>query len=71
MPDNGKDYKVFGESHIEDIAKTHDLKVLGKLPIDPRLSELSDKGAIEVFEGDWLDGAADILDAMAEKDKQQ
>ncbi len=67
-PDNGKDYRIFGESHIDDIAKTHGLKVLAKLPIDPKLSELCDKGAIEVFEGDWLDGAADILDAMLDKE---
>jgi Mrp family chromosome partitioning ATPase len=70
-PDNGKDYRIFGESHIDDIAKTHGLKVLAKLPIDPKLSELCDKGAIEVFEGDWLDGAADILDAMLDKEAQK
>ena len=63
-PDNGKDYEIFGESHIEDIAKAHGLKVLARLPIDPKLSALSDKGAIEMFEGDWLDEAADILDKM-------
>ncbi len=70
-PDNGKDYRIFGESHIDDIAKTHGLKVLAKLPIDPKLSELCDKGAIEVFEGAWLDGAADILDAMLDKEAQK
>ena len=70
-PDNGKDYHIFGESHIEDIAKAHGLKVLAKLPIDPKLSALSDKGAIEVFEGDWLDGVADLLDETAEKDTPQ
>jgi ATPases involved in chromosome partitioning len=34
-PDNGKEYKVFGESHIDEIAQNHNLKVLAKLPIDP------------------------------------
>ena len=63
-PDNGKEYQIFGESHIDDIAKKHGLKVLAKLPIDPKLSALCDKGAIEVFEGDWLDDAADLLDKM-------
>jgi Mrp family chromosome partitioning ATPase len=37
-PDNGKDYKVFGESHIEEIASSHHLEVLARLPIDPRIS---------------------------------
>ena len=67
-PDNGKDYQIFGESHIDDIAKKHGLKVLAKLPIDPKLTALCDKGAIEVFEGDWLDDAADIIDKMIDTD---
>ena len=65
-PDNDKEYQIFGESHIDEIAKAQGLKVLAKLPIDPKLSALCDKGAIEMFEGDWLDGAADILDGMIE-----
>ena len=65
-PDNDKEYQIFGESHIDEIAKAQGLKVLAKLPIDPKLSSLCDKGAIEMFEGDWLDGAADILDGMIE-----
>lgn len=43
-PDCGKKISVFGESHIEEIASKMDLKVLGKMPIDPSLAELSDKG---------------------------
>lgn len=30
-PDNDKDYQIFGESHIDEIADKHKLKVLGKL----------------------------------------
>ena len=43
-PDNGKDYKIFGDSHIEDIAKEYSLKVLAKVPIDPKISEAVDNG---------------------------
>jgi predicted Fe-Mo cluster-binding NifX family protein len=35
--------------------------VLGKLPIDPRIAEAVDKGAIEELEGDWLDSVANYL----------
>lgn len=63
-PDNDKDYQIFGDSHIEEIAATHSLKVLAKLPIDPKIATLVDKGAIEMFEGDWLDGVADMIDNM-------
>ncbi len=63
-PDNGKDYKIFGESHIDKIANDYGLKILAKLPVDPRISELCDKGMIESFEGGWLDSLTNILAEM-------
>ena len=63
-PDCGRQIKVFGDSHIEEIAANYDLKVLGKLPIDPSLAKVCDNGQIELFEGDWLEGAADLLEKM-------
>lgn len=53
-PDNGKEYKIFGESHIEEVADEYGLKVLAKLPIDPEISALCDKGNIESFNVDSL-----------------
>ena len=66
-PDNGRDYKIFGESHIEELAKEHDLKVLAKLPIDPAISAACDRGMIEFLEGDWLAAAAEVLEQVGEK----
>ena len=66
-PDNGKEYKIFGESHIEEIAEKHNLKVLAKLPIDPRLSAACDKGMIELFEDDWMEPVGKILEDMEGK----
>lgn len=60
-PDNGKDYKIFGDSHIEEIAKQYDLPVLAKLPIDPSLASLCDAGDIESFEGDYFAETAKLL----------
>jgi Mrp family chromosome partitioning ATPase len=60
-PDNGKEYKIFGDSHIEEIAAAHKLPVLGRLPIDPKLAAASDAGLIELFDGDWLQKAAETL----------
>lgn len=65
-PDNGKDYKVFGESHIEEVAEAHNLEVLGRLPINPKLAAACDAGMIELFEGDWLSDLAKKLEAMNE-----
>ena len=63
-PDCGKKISVFGESHIDEIAAKNDLKVLAKLPIDPALAKAADKGVVELFEGDWLDAAADLIESL-------
>ena len=61
-PDCNKEIKIYGESHIEEIAEKHNIKVLGKLPIDPSLARNCDQGVIELFEGDWLNAACDELE---------
>ncbi len=61
-PDNGRDYKIFGESHIDEIAKKHNTQVLAKLPIDPRVAEACDRGEIEDLPFDWMDSVAAILE---------
>ncbi len=61
-PDCGKVIKIYGESHVDELAKEHDIKVLAKLPIDPELASLCDKGVIELFEGDYLERCADALE---------
>ena len=66
-PDNDKEYKIFGDSHIDEIAEEHNLKVLAKLPIDPRLSAACDKGMIELFEDDWMEPVGKILEDMEGK----
>lgn len=63
-PDCGKQFSVFGESHIDEVAAKYDLKVLGKLPIEPKLAAACDHGAVELFEGGWLNGAADLLESL-------
>ena len=64
-PDNGKDYKIFGESHIDTIAKNYGLPVLAKLPSEPALAEACDAGQIESVNGDWMDTTVDMLGKMA------
>ncbi len=63
-PDCGKQIKVFGESHVDQIAENYQLPVLGQIPIDPKLSAASDSGNIELFEGNWLDPLSAVLDEM-------
>ena len=60
-PDCGKKISVFGESNLEAIADKHGLDILGRLPIDPKLTALCDAGQIERFEGNWLEKVAEML----------
>ncbi len=66
-PDCGKKIPVFGDSHVDEIAARYGLPVLAKLPIDPALAKACDQGVIELYEGDWVDQAADRLEQVEEK----
>lgn len=57
-PDNGKDYKIFGESHIQEILQKYGLLLLGRLPIDPTIANLCDNGALETIEKTNLEDVA-------------
>lgn len=57
-PDCGKEIKVFGESHIEKVAEKFGYDLLARIPMDPKLSALVDRGMIELMENDYLDAAA-------------
>ena len=60
-PDCGKEIKVFGDSHIDQIAEKFGYDLLGRIPMDPKLAALVDKGWIEMMNNDYLDTAAEIL----------
>ena len=64
-PDCGKEIRVFGESHLEEVAARHGLAVLGRLPMDPALARVVDQGVVELFEDSWLDAAAEKLEGLA------
>ena len=66
-PDCGTTIKVFGDSHIEDVALRHSLPLLARIPLDPALSRASDAGLIELTNVSYLDPLAPILDEMAKK----
>lgn len=60
-PDCDKEIKVFGESHIEDVAKEYSIPVLARMPISPESASLCDKGEIEQVTNEFLDVAADYI----------
>ncbi len=60
-PDCGKEIKVFGESHIEEIAEKFGYDLLAQIPMDPKLTALVDKGWIEMMDNTYLESAAEVL----------
>ena len=61
-PDNGKCYRIFGDSHLKETAEAHGLEILAEIPIDPELAKACDEGRIEEFDGSCMDGAVRILE---------
>ena len=61
-PDCGREIPLFGQGKTQAAADAHGLKLLARMPIDPRLAELADAGRIEDFDGDWLSPVADALE---------
>ena len=63
-PDCGKKIEVFGESHVNEIAKQYGIPHTAALPIDRKLAASADKGMIELTNGDWLDEIANAIDEL-------
>ncbi|MBQ2134390.1 MAG: Mrp/NBP35 family ATP-binding protein [Phascolarctobacterium sp.] len=64
-PDNGKDYKIFGESHLEETAAAYGLKVLAQLPIDPAIAKACDSGKADELQLAAIDACcANIEDVL-------
>lgn len=66
-PDCGRELHVFGQSKAEDVCKEYGIELLGRMPIDEKLSSLVDHGVIELMDNDYLDHAADCLEKFCEK----
>ena len=53
--DCNKIIRLFGESKVDGKAKEHNIKHVIKLPINPYITTLCDKGAIEQVEENYFD----------------
>ena len=68
-PDCGKKIYLFGESRVQKIADKYSLPVLAQIPVDPALAKNCDQGVIELFEGDYMDGAFAAVEKLLEENK--
>ncbi len=63
-PDCGKQYKIFGESHIDEVAQKYGLDVLARLPMNPSFAELCDAGKVAEIPNQGID-VETLLDKAA------
>ena len=70
-PNCKEKHTIFGESHLEDIAEKYGIQTIAKIPMDPDITSLCDKGLLELFEGDWLDQLSDQLDVLLGTDGKE
>ena len=54
-PDCDKKIYMFGKSHSQEVADRYQLPLLGQLPIDSELTQLSDQGYVENYHSNWFD----------------
>ena len=66
-PDCGREINVFGKSKAEEVCKEYGIELIGRMPIDEKLSSLVDHGVIELMDNDYLDSAADSVEKFCEK----
>lgn len=63
-PDCGKHINIFGESHVDEVAKQYDLPVLGRIPMTAEIAAASDAGNVEGLEGDWFNDAVAAIEGL-------
>ena len=63
-PDCGKEIKLFGESHIDEVASELAMQVLGKMPLDPAYAELADEGLFYKADNPYLEDAVKKIENM-------
>ena len=63
-PDCGKEIEIYGKSRVDEEAAALGVPTLAKIPIDPSFAKLCDIGAIELFEGDYMEKAADLIEKI-------
>jgi Mrp family chromosome partitioning ATPase len=64
-PDTGQRYEIFGPSHAQHTASQLGIPLLGRLPLDRQIAELSDAGRIEDYPGqDFLPIAKTLIKTM-------
>lgn len=60
-PHCGEEIRIFGDSHVEEIAAKENIPVVARIPIDPEMTSFMDTGRAEYYESTFMEGLKDIL----------
>lgn len=63
-PDCGSEHKIFGDSHVEEVAEKHKIDTIAKLPINPEISSKVDSGLIEDIELEELNPIVEKIESL-------
>lgn len=69
-PDTGNKYEIFGKSSVKKILENKDIKLLAQIPIDPKISELVDKGNIEDLKEQYMNNLINNILEIEKNEKQ-
>lgn len=61
IPESDKRIEIFGPSKAAEMAKNIGAPIIGKIPLDPELARLCDKGEIEQYNSETLDNIQTVL----------
>jgi len=60
-PDCGGIHSLYGKSKIEEVAKSMNIDILGKIPVDPFIAESADRGQIELIDIEYIKDAVKLF----------
>lgn len=63
-PECDHEIKLFGDSHIEVVAKELNVPLLAKLPLDPKFAEAADYGMFYELDNPYMDSAVEVLKGL-------
>ncbi|MGN0404730.1 MAG: P-loop NTPase [Bariatricus sp.] len=54
-------HRIYGDSHVDELAQEYHIGAVAKLPIDPKIAALCDSGKAEEIQADWLNDILEII----------
>ena len=66
-PKCGEKMYLFGESAVKKVCEEYSLPLLAEIPVKPELAKQGDRGLIELFEGDFMENAAAMIETLMQK----